>query len=211
MGGIAVVRQLQLEGRKGGHDDNGVLEFSSQITDLLFSVFLPHLSPWLGRASSVRVQSSHRGKSEGHVAVGNLFCCIVRSNAMLRRSKAQSAWPAPACRGCSTVCTEKLRPQQTSVIMGVLHSGMSDDDLASHGSSASSGGPSRTGSGSSHSRTSSSGNRVLWKHLTESDFSHYVSAQAHVRRARAGAVLHAIRSLDSISRRFADTFLRAGL
>jgi hypothetical protein len=58
---------------------------------------------------------------------------------------------------------------------------MADDNMDSDGSPSSGGGASRTSSGESQSRTSSAGNRVLWKQLTESDFSHYVRAQNQVR------------------------------
>jgi uncharacterized protein (DUF1810 family) len=56
------------------------------------------------------------------------------------------------------------------------------DCLDSPGSrSSSSGGPSRTDSSRGQSRTSSSGGPALWKHLTESDYAHYVNAQEGVR------------------------------
>jgi hypothetical protein len=64
--------------------------------------------------------------------------------------------------------------------MGALCSVMEDDNVDSVGSRTSSGGAqSRTSSGGRQTDSSARG-APLWKHLTESDFVHYVRAQAEV-------------------------------
>jgi hypothetical protein len=89
---------------------------------------------------------------------------------------------------CMSRFSESDASKQNLEEMGAFQSPMADDKWDSFGTRSSTGwtssseASSRTSSGGGLSRTSSAEGSALWKHLTESDYAHYVRAQHRVRR-----------------------------